>query len=260
MQPFYLEALNVEFERRKKVNEKYSLRAYARDLQFDPSTLLKILRQKRPLPLAAAERVSEQLNLSENSQRQFLQSVLHDRGIDWQEAGSPWEDSYKLDEEIHRKIISDWEYYAILNLFHLDEFYFSNEWMAKRLGLSVERTAEVVNHLILAGLIIFRNERWERTHANIKTSDHITSLALQEAHRQEAYLTVNAIQNIPPSERDIVSLMLPSCPSKLKEAKKQIRGFCRQMEALLEAGEHSEIYHLGIQYFPLTKRTSMEVK
>ncbi len=61
----------VLLERRTK-NSKYSLRAYARDLAIDSSTLAQILHGKRGLPMGRVKDVAERLRLSADESQLFM--------------------------------------------------------------------------------------------------------------------------------------------------------------------------------------------
>jgi len=71
----FRDILTQELRRRKAVNHRYSLRAFARSLQMDPSTLSKILRGKRELSMSTAFRVANYLEFPGDLVTTFLQSV-----------------------------------------------------------------------------------------------------------------------------------------------------------------------------------------
>jgi transcriptional regulator with XRE-family HTH domain len=56
--------IQSEFEARRRKNARYSLRAFARDLDFDHATLSQLIRDKRALSDDMAERLCEALQLS----------------------------------------------------------------------------------------------------------------------------------------------------------------------------------------------------
>ena len=55
--------LQHKFERRRARNPRYSLRAFARDLDCDHATLSQWLRGVRPMTEASVERIAERLKL-----------------------------------------------------------------------------------------------------------------------------------------------------------------------------------------------------
>lgn len=66
-----MQILSKEFEGRKSKNKNYSLRAFARLLEMDPSSLSKILKGLRIPSLKAATKISHKLNLPEEEFHQI---------------------------------------------------------------------------------------------------------------------------------------------------------------------------------------------
>jgi GAF domain-containing protein len=77
--PYHLEFLATDLAKRKQVNSRYSLRAYARYLGFDPSALSRILAGKQELSLPFSLKVIRKLRLSLHEKRKFLASVSETR-------------------------------------------------------------------------------------------------------------------------------------------------------------------------------------
>jgi len=71
----YHDLLIEEFERRKQLNESYSLRSYARNLNLSAPRLSKILKKKEGISVNAAHAIAGKLNLSELQRSWFCNSV-----------------------------------------------------------------------------------------------------------------------------------------------------------------------------------------
>jgi len=250
---FFLDKLNEEFQKRRNKNGRYSLRAYARFLGIDPSTLSKILHKKRPMPLTDALRIGKKLKLSPCEYQNFFFSVVSSRCMgDLRELEQ--KPGHQLTEELHFKIIVEWEYYAVLNLMSTCDFMADATWIAERLGISEVKAAEVWNDLLKANLITKKEGSYQRTHKSIETTDDIMSYALQLAHLKEMELAAKKITKVPTDERDFFSAIIPANPKALKKAKQLTREYCSNMQKILENGEKSEVYLLSTQLFPLTKK------
>ena len=74
----YRELLLNELRRRQSTNPMYSLRAFARALDMDPSTLSKILRGKRDLSMRKAFDLTLRLQLPADIVNAFLGSVANE--------------------------------------------------------------------------------------------------------------------------------------------------------------------------------------
>src|SRR5262245_36121604 len=75
---FHVRLLASELDERMRKNARYSLRAFALNLDLHPSALSRILTEKQPLSKAASIKVTEKLRLSKEQRRLFLQSVVNE--------------------------------------------------------------------------------------------------------------------------------------------------------------------------------------
>jgi transcriptional regulator with XRE-family HTH domain len=76
----HIEILRSELERRKKLNPRYSLRSFARNLRIDPSALSRVLHGKQPVSPVGAKKLLELLRLEGDEADEFLESILRDHG------------------------------------------------------------------------------------------------------------------------------------------------------------------------------------
>lgn len=70
--------LTKELGRRKARNPRYSLRAFARFLEMEPSALSRVIACKQELSLRAARRTTELLQMSPPERQSFLSSVAEE--------------------------------------------------------------------------------------------------------------------------------------------------------------------------------------
>jgi uncharacterized protein (TIGR02147 family) len=162
-------------------------------------------------------------------------------------------DSYhKLSEELFQ-FIGNWYHIALLNLLRTKGFRASPPWIAGRLGISVNEAEEAVKRLLRLRLVKWSNCTLVRTKANIKTPDNIPSKAIREAHTQALNLAIASLHQREIHERDVTSMTIAISPRRVQEAKKLIKTFRRRVADLLEEGEKTEVYHLSIALFPLSR-------
>jgi plasmid maintenance system antidote protein VapI len=57
--------LKRELEKRQKINPRYSLRGFAKNLQISPSFLSEIIAKKRTMTLSMLSKISRRLNFTE---------------------------------------------------------------------------------------------------------------------------------------------------------------------------------------------------
>ncbi len=77
--PFYVEFLKAELERRKAKNARYSLRAFASALEMHPSALSRILNGQQELSLQACLTAIPKIKMVDEEKRLFLASVAEEK-------------------------------------------------------------------------------------------------------------------------------------------------------------------------------------
>ena len=248
----YLNILRGDLLNRQKSNPSYSIRAYARDLGLNSSTLSQILSGKRSLPLKSSKIIAAKLNLDSKESTLFLESINRSvMSIDDIKI-APLDQRFMLDESYY-KVIAEWEHYAVLDLFDLNDFEASVDYMAAKLKTTHERMNIVLTNLISCGLLV-KNAKGvlEKAHPDIRTTEDRKGEALNAAHLEELELAKEKLQDIDKEARDFSSATFAVDPEKMTEAKTIIREFRQKMTALLKTGNKSDVYMLAIQFYPLT--------
>ncbi len=252
-QAFYISKLKESLMARQTVNPQYSLRAFARDLDIDSSTLSQIINGKRSIPVKNTSSIASKLNLNDRDFTLFLESTKNSESIIDKIKISPVDQRFMLDESFY-KVIAEWEHYALLDLFELDDFENSVDYIMKKLDLTESRTETVIQNLITCGLLA-RNAKGElsKSHSDVRTTEDREGKALNDAHLEELEIAREKLQTIDKSLRDFSSSTFAIDMSKMVEAKTIIREFRQKMAALLKNGKKTEVYMLTIQFFPLSK-------
>ena len=238
--------------RRQRQNPSYSLRAFARDLGLNPGTISAILNGKRSLPAAELKGVIERLRLTPSEGAKLRNAWRRQRiGTDGLPEEDPDEAVVALDEA-HYAIIAEWEHYAVLALMKLPEFRADESWIARRLGISKPRVQAVIGRLEQVGFIEKSGKGFRRIIARLKTTEDVTSAALRVAHAEELDAAKRSIDRVPTDLRDLSSITLTIKPKTLPAAKDLIRRFRRDLAALIESDDATEVYQLCVQLFPIT--------
>lgn len=126
-----------EFERRKEVNQNYSLRAYAKSLDINPACLSVILRGKRPLTTKLVNKFSKRLKLGPEELESLVSST---------EASEA--SSYKIMTFEIFQMLSEWHYDAICELIRLEDFKSDPAWISKELGVDVNKVNIAIERLV----------------------------------------------------------------------------------------------------------------
>ena len=249
---YFLMKIKEEFSRKQRVNEHYSLRAFARDLNMHPSTLSQVLNGHRPLPLKDSLNVVNKLKLGPKDRTLFLESLYRRKTSLDKISLLPSEESFMLDESYY-KVIAEWEHYAVLELFELKNFKRSIKDVSKRLLINMNRAEVVIENLLICNLLSKDEEgKLVRSHSKVRSTEDVKNQALVESHKETLTIALNKLEDVEVELRDYSSMTIAVDLEKLTEAKTIIREFRQKMEALLRDGNRTDLYQLAIQLFPLT--------
>lgn len=247
---YHIEILLQEFERRKSIDQNYSLRRFGKCIGIHYSTLSKILKGERGIPLPQIEEILKRLDLPQEVSQKFQETALKTKGINKKPRIKTWA---VLNDRLHYKIIAEWEYYAVYFLFDLEDFEFDPEWMAKKLSVSVARIKEVLFDLTSLGLLVQDQDgTWSRREPNLTTADDVLSQALRESYKQDMKRAERCIESTPLFARGFHSMVIPTNPKQLEKAKRITRHYLDEMSDLLSSGDKSELYQVNVQIFPVT--------
>jgi hypothetical protein len=234
--------LQKKFSERCRRNARYSLRSFAKSLEMDPSSLSQILSGKRPISKKMVGDICSRVAASPKELRAFglLASAGHTE--DYFQVGL---DSFA--------IISDWYHFAIVELTSVSGFKPDPRWIGRKLGITAEEAKAAIARLQRAGLLAFENGNLNRTTKCFTNQSNVsTSSAHRELQRQILQKALLAVDECLPEEKDITSMTMAVDESNLLRAREMIRKFRRDLCDLLEDGEQSRVYHLGVQLYPVS--------
>lgn len=137
--------LQAELAARCAKNKRYSLRAFAKFLGVDHSTLSQMLRGKRAITPLMAERCGAKLGLDEEKRARL--------------AIAPLRESPPVREDFIR-VLTEWEHAAIVELTRLDCFQEDSRWIGRVLGVSADRVNIVLQRLMRLDLLRMERGGW----------------------------------------------------------------------------------------------------
>lgn len=253
--------LKNELEKRCEKNPRYSLRAFAKSLDIDVSTLSRFLNNKKIPSVELAEQIAERLSLDPENHSAFVKSVS---------TGHQTRGLKKINEKFHAPkaedqaekeltiaaatVLSGWYHTAILELTLTDNFKSDIGWIATQLGVSVIKVKLAVERMLELGLLSQEDGVLRKTDFRLTIKDkHITSGALRRRQKQWLELASVSLESDDISIRSHTSMTMAIDPKLIPEAKKMISEFNRKLCDFLEQGEKTHVYDLGIALFPLQK-------
>jgi len=261
---FYQDFLNREFERRKTRNPRFSLRAFARNLELAPATLSQVLSGKRLPTRLMCERILAKLSPADQDRKRFTDSVASARHLrDFGQTSPALERIRELTTPTHwlsdekYLVISDWYHYAILEAVHLDEFQPEPSWIARKFGISMKEARAAIARLFALGLLEIQGDRWVKTHARLSFSkEHSKVKAARARHKQIYAKAIEAMEKHSPEARSHLTFTLAIDSKKVPEARKMTQTFLEDLAGFLESGKRDEVYEICLAIFPLQEPSS----
>ncbi len=232
--------IQEEFSRKCRIGSKYSVRAFARNLDLDPSTVSQILSGKRRVSRSMQKKIIAKVG------KPYLYSELPN-------TEASLDTSYYFISMDHFAAISDWYHFAILDLTLTKNFKSNISWIAKRLNISSAEALMAIDRLKRLKMLEEVNGKLVKSKAKYSNyKEGQTSGALKEYQRQVIRKALTAIDDCPQELKDITSTTIAGNVKKIKEAKELIKKFRRELAMLMEDGEGTSVYHLAVQLYPVT--------
>jgi len=243
--------LNSEFERRKEINPRYSLRAYARSLSLDVSVLSRILANKTKMTSKVLFKISVPLSLTPEEYQIYESEILQHnkkRSSDKHNMGL----HHLQVEEI--KIIQDWYHYVILELTNLKDFEPSAEWISKRLSITELEAQLALERLVKLNLLI-QNENGEfiaKPGPMTEFQENFTTIALRIRQKQVLLRAIEAMDLIGFHERDQSAVTIALDTDLIPEVKEKIKNFRRSLANFIDKKSinKTRVYEISISLFP----------
>jgi transcriptional regulator with XRE-family HTH domain len=241
-----LEVLLKKYEEGRQKNTRWSKRAFAKRLGVSPGALSEIFSQKRSLSLKLRRKMAGKLELSPMEEADFF-SVGLPSGQDESRI------DYHILEEDQFRLISDWWYFAILNLVKTKGFRPSPIWIAKRLGITPKTATEAWERLFRTQHLEWSGKKVVRKYPRIGTSDETINLAARKSHLEDLKLAERSLNQVPLQWRDHSSMTLVIDRKDIQKAKEMIRLFQDKFAKEIHKESGDEVYKLSMALLPLSK-------
>ena len=246
----FVDYLRSELVQRCKKNPRYSMRAFAKTLGVESSFLSKILNGKRRLTEKSLKKFSVKLSLSPDHLEKITRTSKSVQNIE-----------YKNLNLLEFEVISEWYYFAILELVQVKGFKPSSQWIAKALGLTVYQAKHAVETLLQLNYL----KQTAQGHLVNVSGSHTTigpqatAAAYKKQQKQILDLAMRALSDVPFDLRSQTSMTMAIPTHKLDQAREMIKDFRRRLNAAMQddhqAGEFDAVYQLSVSFFPLTTNT-----
>lgn len=255
------QVLKKIFEERRKSQSDYSLRAFAREIGLSHTLLSLVMNGKKDLSIKSMLKICQVLG-AENAWTGILLNLIQQSSALKREAPTQVlmeeENSFFILEHDKFRLLKDWYHIAILDLTQLDTFKPSVSWISEQLGISPLQAEFAVNRLVRLGLLKIEGKKWKKTHQKMTISPLSGDEGIKAFHKQMISKALQKLEASTPEntqEKDITAITIPADPRRLKEARKKIERFRKQMLSFLaKDGHKTELFQLNVQLFSLNKK------
>ncbi len=261
----YREFLRAALAERIQNNPSYSLRAFARDCGLGSSTLSGAMNGRSNLSIGAALKIAGILKLEKQHVTYLYDLVSLELQKDARVRKTIMERLRKnhpqkrelTDLTVEQfKQMSEWYHSAIMELPRLKNFIFNEDNTAKILGISLPTAQLAIGRLKkLEILEEDKSGNIARKNPETRVTAEIKSSAFRAFYRQMFQKASAALDTQTPQERLSGYLTIPINPKALKEVDDLISKFFEDVRGVSEKyGSETEVYHMMIHFFNLTKR------
>jgi len=267
----YREALQHAFDQRMRLNPRYSLRAFARDLELSPGFVSQVLSGKRGLNLKSAAEVFKKLGVSATQQRLYsLEIQKHQKRseskkllVQKQIETTLQQAQARLIQQEEFKQISHWSAIAMLQLLRLKDSPRKNKtewcnWAAKKLNIQTALVKSTLDTLIemklvsedrRAGLVVIHDDVWVDLDA--------PNEAVRSFHQEMIKKAMIAVELQSKDERFLQSIQFAVSQRDLPKIQNEILRFANQI--LRKYGKDKTldgdlVYVLNLQLFNLLEK------
>jgi uncharacterized protein (TIGR02147 family) len=244
--------LQERFRAAARRNARFSLRAFARQLGVNHSTLSQILRGKRKLTPSSIHSLGQRMGLPNDAIQTYAGALKSLSEFD-QTNNQTRSVQFDLDT-FH--LVTVWYHQAILELTHTRSFRTDSRWIAKTLGLTVDEVNVAVQRLLRLGLLeMSKRERWlDKTGDAEFQSPSLPESTSKFVETEMHALAVDAISSVESTRRVHSHMIMAIDVNKMPQLQRLIDQFMNDVHALLAKNTQADdVYLAEVSVLPITK-------
>ncbi len=253
-------------KQKKKQNPNYSLVAFSKELGCTTPYLSSVLRGKRPIRRFAAKKyvkplVSKTVWNKIEEEFKYESEIVLSRPKKSVKIYSEKNGEKYLNED-QKVFYSDPICFALLHVFELEDFNPSLKWIASRLRLTVKEAKEKLKLLVRLGLLTKQNDQYMSNGTRpvlMKGNgnhNHVPAHTLKLSALLNDFIC-NQNQKFDGTKRGYSEFnwwYFALDPKDIDDLKREIESFIKKFQRRQLPSASKEVYSLGINLFPLTKK------
>lgn len=249
--------LQQELVNRCRRNSKYSLRSFAQSLGVPVSTLSRIIKNETSVNEKTLLKISTALCFEGDELKFYLRDrISKSNRIRKKKIHSS--NFHFIDFDIF-ETISNWYYFAILELLKIKSLKQSSSHFSKLLGITPNVVKIAIERLKKVNLIEENDKGYFRVvkRGNSFFLNRYTNEAYKKLHICFLEKAIESIKQIPLEKRDNTGVTIAISTKDIPMVKKKIEQFRRELSEELDSNPNPDsVYQLIFGFFPLTKDIS----
>jgi len=258
--------LRSQYHRRVELNPRYSMRAFARDLDVSPGQMSLLLAGKKGISLERAKTMAERLELKSAEKDYFLnQAVLMFARSDAAKKIAKntlqhlnlQQDAIRLSKEVFIAV-SDWHHFGILFAMRLKNYadgcaeFGEAEFLSKTLKVPPVDVESALARLVKLGAIEKQGSIHRALQDYVLTGNGVPSAAIRKFHRQVIQKALVAMESQAIDERYLNTMMMTIDSGDYPKMIEEIKTFYASMMKRYgkdKTQKGDQVYALALQFF-----------
>ncbi|AGH95409.1 TIGR02147 family protein [Pseudobdellovibrio exovorus] len=251
-----------EMQERSLRNKRYSLRAFARDLNFSNSRLSYILNKSAGISLDTARKMAKSLGLSDMEREYFVNIVQanYGRSKKLRVAAAERVNSqikrrnFKLFKTNFSGLLSEWYYMPLMELVILKKAK-SLKSLSAILGVKEVVVKKALRQLVDNGYLLQKNDdTYEKVNEFLKIDSFTPSEQIRNFHKQIIKRSASEIERQQIANRKYMSAVFGFKKDQLQEARQEIERMQMEfMQKFAVSDSADSVYCVSMQFFELTE-------
>lgn len=254
--------LKSAYERLKRSNPKFSIRALATQVGVSHVFMMKLLKGDATIPDKKIPTLIKVLKLDDLAQAELREAIVYDVIHETLDAFPGLKAKRKLAAESfeeyptkHFSVLDNWYDIVILDLLTCQRQDRSVLGMARALGLTTAEVEASLEKSSKLGLAKFDKLGWTKTSNNMRLPTSNASEVTRRYYDQVLDKVKTELRRTSSEDfarRSITNLSIAVDPSKLPEAKQRLQQAIYEIAQDLSDGTPTEVYHLTTCLTPVT--------
>lgn len=241
----FLNLLREYYQKQKRKNPRYSMRALARNLNIAPGPASALIKGSKVWNISEdwALRVLAKMNLKPTERKRILALMKFHSSTT----------QTKPIEDLSGLAVEHWAYWPILCCFDVPDLADSPQKISKKLGIKKADVDTIVQDLLRRRFLIKSTDgSIKRPSEYLATTDDISSETIRLLHKSNLDLAKKALEKFPVLQREFQTITVAGSSEAVQEIKKEIRDFTDRLAHILNRDQgNDQVFRLSVQLFPM---------